>query len=105
MLSKDRDVVSAIQALRAIAVVFVVVNHFFPTHLSGGFIGVDIFFVVSGFLISSHLLKELKGGSLNFSRFYLRRARRLLPASLLVLALTTVGLSLCCCPFFGKRPS
>ena len=94
MLSKDRDVVASIQALRAIAVIFVVVNHLFPTHLSGGFIGVDIFFVVSGFLISSHLLKELKGGSLNFSRFYLRRARRLLPASLLVLALTTVGSAL-----------
>ena len=90
---KERDVVSAIQALRAIAVVFVVLNHFFPARLPGGYIGVDIFFVVSGFLISSHLLRELKGGSLNFSRFYLRRARRLLPASLLVLALTCIAIS------------
>jgi peptidoglycan/LPS O-acetylase OafA/YrhL len=88
---KDQDVVASIQALRAVAVVFVVLNHFFAGHLPGGYIGVDIFFVVSGFLISSHLLKELKGGSLNFSRFYLRRARRLLPASLLVLALTALG--------------
>jgi hypothetical protein len=94
MLPKDREVVASIQALRAIAVVFVVLNHFFPHHLSGGYIGVDIFFVVSGFLISSHLLRELKGGSLNFSRFYLRRARRLLPASLLVLALTCIAISL-----------
>lgn len=90
---KERDVVSSIQALRAIAVIFVVLNHFFPHHLSGGYIGVDIFFVASGFLISSHLLRELKGGSLNFSRFYLRRARRLLPASLLVLALTCIAIS------------
>ena len=91
MLQNDRDVVASIQALRAIAVIFVVLNHFFPAHLPGGYIGVDIFFVVSGFLISSHLLKELNGGNLNFSRFYLRRARRLLPASLLVLALTALG--------------
>lgn len=91
MPQKERDVVASIQALRAIAVVFVVVNHFSPRALPGGYIGVDIFFVVSGFLISAHLLKELKGGDLNFSRFYLRRARRLLPASLLVLALTALG--------------
>jgi peptidoglycan/LPS O-acetylase OafA/YrhL len=91
MPQKDRDVIASIQALRAIAVIFVVLNHFFPHALPGGYIGVDIFFVVSGFLISSHLLKELKGGDLSFSRFYLRRARRLLPASLLVLALTGVG--------------
>ncbi len=101
MLSKDRDVVASIQALRAIAVIFVVLNHFFPSHLPGGFIGVDIFFVVSGFLISSHLLRELKSGSLNFSRFYLRRARRLLPASLLVLTLTAVG-SYLLLPLFSR---
>ncbi|HMG85191.1 MAG TPA: acyltransferase family protein [Terracidiphilus sp.] len=94
MLHRDREIVSSIQALRAIAVVFVVLNHFFPAHLPGGYIGVDVFFVVSGFLISSHLLRELKGGSLNFSRFYLRRARRLLPASLLVLGLTCLAISL-----------
>jgi peptidoglycan/LPS O-acetylase OafA/YrhL len=75
-------------------VIFVVLNHFFPAHLRGGYIGVDIFFVVSGFLISSHLLRELKSGSLSFSRFYLRRARRLLPASLLVLGLTCLATSL-----------
>lgn len=91
MPHKDRDVVASIQALRAIAVVFVVLNHLFPRAVRGGYIGVDIFFVVSGFLISSHLLKELQGGDLNFSRFYLRRARRLLPASLLVLAFTALG--------------
>jgi peptidoglycan/LPS O-acetylase OafA/YrhL len=91
MSQKDRDVVASIQALRAIAVICVVLNHFFPHAVPGGYIGVDIFFVVSGFLISSHLLKELQGGDLNFSRFYLRRARRLLPASLLVLAFTALS--------------
>ena len=94
MPHKDRDTVCSIQALRALAVIFVVLNHFFTGHCPGGYIGVDIFFVVSGFLISSHLLKELKGGSLNFGRFYLRRARRLLPASLLVLALICLATSL-----------
>jgi peptidoglycan/LPS O-acetylase OafA/YrhL len=91
MQQKNRDVVASIQALRAIAVIFVVLNHFFPRAVPGGYIGVDIFFVVSGFLISSHLLKELKSGDLNFNRFYLRRARRLLPASLLVLTLTALS--------------
>jgi peptidoglycan/LPS O-acetylase OafA/YrhL len=96
MSQKDRDVVASIQALRAIAVIFVVLNHFFPSRLRGGYIGVDIFFVVSGFLISSHLLKELKSGHLDFNRFYLRRARRLLPAS--------PSAPICCCPSLGKRP-
>jgi peptidoglycan/LPS O-acetylase OafA/YrhL len=91
MAQDDREVVASIQALRAAAVVFVVLNHFFPGHLPGGYIGVDVFFVVSGFLISSHLLKELQSGRLDFSRFYLRRARRLLPTSLFVLALTALG--------------
>ena len=91
ILQRDRDVVASIQALRAVAVIVVVLNHFFAGHLSGGYIGVDIFFVVSGFLISSHVLKELKTGRFHFSRFYLRRARRLLPTSLLVLALTVIG--------------
>ena len=49
MLHRDREVVSSIQALRAVAVLFVVLNHFFPSHLPGGYVGVDIFFVVSGF--------------------------------------------------------
>lgn len=90
-IPRHQDVVASIQALRAAAVVFVVLHHLFPAHIRGGYIGVDVFFVVSGFLISSHLLKELQSGDLDFSRFYLRRARRLLPASLLVLALTALG--------------
>ena len=87
---QGQKVVASIQALRAIAVSLVVLNHFFPRAVPGGFIGVDVFFVVSGFLISSHLFKELAQGKLDFGKFYLRRARRLLPASLLVLSLTAV---------------
>lgn len=87
-----------IQALRALAVLFVVLNHLWPAHLTGGYIGVDIFFVISGFLITSHLLKELTTTSrIGFARFYARRARRLLPAALTV-AVLTLGASLLLLP-------
>ncbi len=75
-----------IDGLRAVAVLSVVLFHAFPAVLRGGFIGVDIFFVISGFLISSILLRELQGGSFSFAGFYARRVRRIFPALLLVLA-------------------
>jgi peptidoglycan/LPS O-acetylase OafA/YrhL len=59
MLRRERETVYTIQALRTSAVAFVVLNHFFSKRLTGGYIGIDIFFVVSGRLISSHLLREL----------------------------------------------
>ncbi|WP_167762229.1 acyltransferase family protein [Blastococcus sp. CT_GayMR20] len=75
-----------IQALRAAAVLIVVLYHLWPLRLTGGFVGVDVFFVVSGFLITSHLLREVtRTGTISLGRFWARRARRLLPASLLVL--------------------
>ncbi|SDC40998.1 acyltransferase family protein [Actinokineospora iranica] len=75
-----------IQALRAVAVLAVVVNHLWPTGLTGGYVGVDVFFVISGFLISSHLDREiLRTGRVRLGRFYARRVRRLLPAAFLVL--------------------
>jgi peptidoglycan/LPS O-acetylase OafA/YrhL len=78
-----------IQALRALAVAVVVVYHFWPHLLPGGFVGVDVFFVISGFLITSHLVSEIRRtGRLSLPAFWARRARRLLPASLLVLAVT-----------------
>lgn len=81
-----------IQALRAIAVVSVLVYHLWPHRLTGGFVGVDVFFVVSGFLITSHLLHELdRTGRIAVVRFWARRAKRLLPASLLVLVLVTIA--------------
>lgn len=64
----------------------VVLYHFWPARFSGGYVGVDIFFVISGFLITSHLMRELSAtGSMRLGQFWARRARRLLPASLLVL--------------------
>lgn len=75
-----------IQALRALAVGLVIVNHLWPERLPGGYLGVDIFFVISGYLITSHLRREIDTkGSINLARFWARRARRLLPAAILVI--------------------
>ncbi|MCW4385039.1 acyltransferase [Salinibacterium sp. SYSU T00001] len=80
-----------IQGLRAIAVAAVVVNHAVPDALPGGYVGVDVFFVISGFLITSLIVRELAGGEgFDFSRFYVRRIRRILPASLVVAVVTFV---------------
>jgi peptidoglycan/LPS O-acetylase OafA/YrhL len=80
-----------LQVLRAFAVVSVVVYHFWPSRLPGGFVGVDMFFVVSGFLITGQLLAEARSGRIALGGFWARRVRRLLPASLLVLAVCYVG--------------
>jgi peptidoglycan/LPS O-acetylase OafA/YrhL len=78
-----------IQGLRAVAVLLVVLYHLWPVRLTGGYVGVDIFFVISGFLITSHMYREVQDGSaLGLTRFWARRIRRLLPASLLVLLVT-----------------
>ena len=70
-----------VQGLRAIAVLAVVLYHFWPARFSGGYVGVDIFFVISGFLITAGLLNEAeRSGTVSLVRFYARRARRLLPA-------------------------
>jgi peptidoglycan/LPS O-acetylase OafA/YrhL len=77
-----------IEGLRAVAVILVVLYHAGLPFLQGGFIGVDIFFVVSGYLITSLLVKELNSsGGISLSRFYARRARRLLPALTLVVVI------------------
>ncbi|HEX3650529.1 MAG TPA: acyltransferase family protein [Pseudonocardiaceae bacterium] len=81
-----------IQALRALAVGLVVLNHLWPTRLTGGYVGVDVFFVISGFLISSHLIREIATtGRIRLTRFYARRIRRLLPAAFLVLVFVIVA--------------
>ncbi len=79
-----------IQALRAFAVSAVVLYHVWPGALRGGYIGVDIFFVISGFLITSQLLKRRESGRIGLGSFWTARARRLLPASLTVLAASAV---------------
>ena len=81
-----------IQALRAVAVAAVMVFHLWPNRLTGGYVGVDVFFAISGFLITSHLLAEIDAtGRLRPGRFWARRAKRLVPASTTVLLLTAVG--------------
>lgn len=82
---------SDIDGLRAIAVLSVVVFHAFPSLLRGGFIGVDVFFVISGFLISTILFKSLATGQFTFREFYERRIRRIFPALTLVLLSTIVA--------------
>lgn len=78
-----------IQGLRALAALLVTLFH--AKWVSGGFIGVDIFYVISGFLITGLLLREIeRTGTINFKEFYARRFKRLLPTSFFVLAITAV---------------
>lgn len=74
-----------IDGLRAISVLIVVAFHAFPEWLPGGFIGVDVFFVISGFLISGIILNDIENGRFSIARFYHRRVRRIFPALIVVL--------------------
>lgn len=81
-----------IQALRALAVGLVVLNHLWPHRLPGGYVGVDVFFVISGYLISKHLLGELeRTDRINLAQFYSRRIKRLLPAATVVAVVSLVA--------------
>ncbi|MCR1980959.1 acyltransferase [Cellulosimicrobium cellulans] len=81
-----------IQGLRALAVGLVVVYHLWPHALPGGFVGVDVFFVISGYLIIGSLVREVsRTGTVRLATFYTRRIRRLLPASTVVIVLSVVA--------------
>ena len=88
-----------IDGLRAVAVMCVVIYHLDANNLSGGFIGVDVFFVISGYLISSILFRELESESFTFSRFYERRVRRIAPALIAVLTIVSVAAFIFLFPF------
>ncbi|MEQ3694530.1 MAG: acyltransferase family protein [Thalassolituus sp.] len=74
-----------IDGLRAFAVITVIAFHAYPNWLKGGFIGVDVFFVISGFLITGHIFENLDKGLFSFTNFFGRRIRRILPALILVM--------------------
>ena len=82
-----------IDGLRAFAVLSVVAFHAFPSLFVGGFIGVDIFFVISGYLITNILLEDLNHKKFSLLNFYERRARRILPALYFVLLLITIAVT------------
>src|SRR5580692_2814855 len=85
-----RDYRPDVDGLRAIAILLVVGYHYFG--LSGGYIGVDVFFVISGYLITGLLLEQLDRGNLRLTQFYARRARRILPPlSVVLIASFLVG--------------
>jgi len=79
-----------IQALRGLAVLLVILQHAKAGFIDAGFLGVDIFFVISGFLITGMLAKAIARGTFSFSEFYFRRAKRLLPAAYVTFAVTLV---------------
>lgn len=84
-----------IQGLRAVAVLAVVLYHLWPQRVTGGYVGVDVFFVISGYLITSHMYREVSGsGRVGLLQFWARRIRRLLPASIFVLAVSLLGVFL-----------
>ncbi|MBU6336528.1 MAG: acyltransferase [Acidobacteria bacterium] len=89
---KEKTVRIEIQALRCLAVVAVVLFHYWPELVPGGYVGVDVFFAISGFLITGHLVREAnRRGSISLASFWARRARRILPAALLVLMFVAVA--------------
>ena len=81
-----------IDGLRAIAIVSVVLFHTFPSSFPGGFIGVDVFFVISGYLISAIIFRVFEKGTFSFWDFYARRIRRIFPAlSFLLIGVLLLG--------------
>jgi peptidoglycan/LPS O-acetylase OafA/YrhL len=92
-----------IEGLRAVAILAVVLYHAHVGAVPGGYVGVDVFFVISGYLITDHLFREVSGsGTVSFGSFYGRRIRRLLPASFLVIAVTAVASAMILPPLLAR---
>ncbi len=93
-----------VEGLRAVAIVLVVLYHAHAGLAPGGYVGVDVFFVISGFLITGQLVRELRtAGRISFPGFYARRARRILPAALLTVVMTAVASALLLDPLAANR--
>ncbi|MGZ6041812.1 MAG: acyltransferase family protein [Asticcacaulis sp.] len=90
-MTKTKDYRSDIDGLRAIAIISVVAFHAGIPFFNGGFVGVDIFFVISGYLICSHIINEVSSGNFTFSSFYERRAKRILPALIAVITFVYIA--------------
>src|SRR5262249_25241388 len=80
-----------IDGLRAVAVLLILIFHAFPSKLRGGFIGVDVFFVISGYLITGIVARELSHDRFSYLGFYARRFRRIVPALFVVILSTWVA--------------
>lgn len=90
-MKQGHNYLPSIDSLRAIAVISVIIYHLNPNFLPGGFLGVDLFFVLSGYLISSLLIKEYnRDNKINLTNFYVRRARRLLPAVYFMISIVLI---------------
>ncbi|MBV9696007.1 MAG: acyltransferase, partial [Gammaproteobacteria bacterium] len=87
-----------VDGLRAVAVLCVVFFHLLPGALPGGYLGVDVFFVLSGYLITAIIFREISSGAFSLRRFYERRLRRIMPALLCLLLLATVLAAVCLLP-------
>lgn len=106
MAPKQLEFRPDVEGLRGIAVLLVVGFHAGASALSGGFIGVDIFFVISGYLITGLLVREFQQtGRIQFATFYARRARRLIPAATLMIVVTTIGGFALLSPYEAKELS
>jgi peptidoglycan/LPS O-acetylase OafA/YrhL len=85
---KDITHIPALDGLRTVAILGVFIYHIYPAALSGGYLGVDVFFVISGFLITSIIFNDIKNNAFSFKEFYLRRIQRLLPNAVAVVLVT-----------------
>jgi peptidoglycan/LPS O-acetylase OafA/YrhL len=94
----------ALDGIRAVAILAVLLFHVWPASLPGGFVGVDVFFVLSGYLITSIVLHDIHGGHFSFREFYLRRVQRLLPNIILTVFAVLVLWSVLMPPGMASEP-